>query len=164
MTETQRRYVPLTPGTELETALMFLDFQREAMLIKCEGLDEEQLRRVLVPTGTNLLGLVQHMTVGERYWFAHHVAGELDDEVWDFTMEVPTDTGAEEVFERYRESIAYSNEIVRRVGDPEALTARPVHEQPLPLRWVLGHNLTEVTRHVGHADIIREQIDGVTGR
>ena len=54
---------------------MFLDFQREAMLIKCEGLDDEQLRRVLVPTGTNLLGLVQHLTVGERYWFVHHVAG-----------------------------------------------------------------------------------------
>jgi hypothetical protein len=162
--ETQRRHVPLTPGTEVETALMFLDFQREAMVIKCEGLDEEQLRTVLVPTGTNLLGLVQHLTVGERYWFAHHVAGELDDEKWDFTMDVPTGVRVDEVFTRYREAIAHSNEIIRRVGDPEALTARPVHGTPLPLRWVLGHNVTEVARHVGHADIIREQLDGATGR
>jgi uncharacterized damage-inducible protein DinB len=143
---------------------MFLDFAREAMLIKCEGLDDEQLRRVLVPTGTNLLGLVQHLIVGERYWFAHHVAGELDDEQWDFTMDVPPDVSTEEVFARFREAITESNEIVRRVGDPETLTAHPVHEQPLPLRWVLGHVLTETTRHVGHADIIREQLDGATGR
>ncbi len=143
---------------------MFLDFQREAMVIKCEGLDDEQLRRVLVPTGTNLLGLVQHLIVGERYWFAHHVAGELDDEKWDFSMDVPADVTTEEIFARYREAVAYSNAIVRRVGDPETLTARPVHDRPLPLRWVLGHNVTEVARHVGHADIIREQIDGATGR
>jgi uncharacterized damage-inducible protein DinB len=162
--ETQRRPVPRTVATELETALTFLDFQREAVLIKCEGLDEEQLRRVLVPTGTNLLGLVQHLIVGERYWYAHHVAGELDDQEWDFGMDVPTDLRAEEVFDRFREASARSNEIVREIGDPEAMTARPVHERPLPLRWVLAHTLTDTTRHAGHADIIREQIDGTTGR
>jgi uncharacterized damage-inducible protein DinB len=162
--EIQRRPVPRTAASEVETTLMFLDFQREAMLIKCEGLDEEQLRRVLVPTGTNLLGLVQHLTVAESFWFAHHVAGELDNHEWDFNMDVPTDVSAERVFADYRGAIAHSNEIVRRVADPEILTARPVHERPLPLRWVLAHTLTETTRHAGHADIIREQIDGTTGR
>ncbi len=164
MAETQRRPVPRTPGSELETALRFLGFAREAMLIKCEGLDEEQLRRVLVPTGTNLLGLVQHMTVGERYWFAHHVAGELDDEKFDFRMEVPDSVSAEQVLQRFREACTHSDEIVRAVGDPEATTARPVHDTASNLRWVLTHMLTEQARHAGHADIIREQIDGATGR
>lgn len=163
MAETQRRSVPQAVATELETALMFLDFQREAMVIKCEGLDEAQLRLVLVPTGTNLLGLVQHLVVSERYWFAHHVAGELDED-WAFGMEVPPTVSADEVFAAYRGAIAASNEIIRRVGDPEALTARPVHDRPLPLRWVMAHTVTEIARHLGHADIIREQIDGTTGR
>lgn len=164
MAETQRRPVPRINTTELETALAFLDFQRESMLMKCEGLDEEQLRWSPVPTGTNLLGLVQHMTVGERWWFAHHVAGELDDEEWDFTMVVPPDVAAEQVLDGYRGAVARSNEIARQVSDPDTLTARPVHEQPLPLRWVLTHCLAEIARHVGHADILREQIDGTTGR
>ena len=79
-------------------------------------------------------------------------------------MDVPTDVSADEMLARYREASARSNEIVRSVGDPETLTARPVHERPLPLRWVLSHNLTEVARHVGHADILRELLDGTTGR
>ena len=79
-------------------------------------------------------------------------------------MDVPADVSSDQIFARYREAIAVSNEIVRRVGDPEVLTARPVHEQPLPLRWVLGHKLSEIARHIGHADIVREQIDGATGR
>lgn len=143
---------------------MFLDFPRQAVLIKCEGLDEEQLRRPLVPTGTNLLGLVQHMTVGERYWFAHQVAGELDDEAWDFSMEVPASVSAEEVLQRFRDAVEQSNEIARRVGDPAAETARPVHGETSTLRWVLAHMMTEQARHAGHADILREQIDGATGR
>lgn len=164
MVEEQRRPAPRIPGSELETALRFLDFVREAVLIKCQGLDEEQLRRQLVPTGTNLIGLVQHMTVGERYWFSHHVAGELDDEVWDFTMEVPASVSAAEVLQRFRETYERSNEIARQVGDPDAATARLVHGTDSNLRWVLAHMLSEQARHVGHADIIREQIDGVTGR
>ena len=98
MTETQREPVPQNDESELDTALAFLTFARESLLKKADGLDDEQLRRVLVDTGTNVLGLVQHMTVGERYRFGFH-----------------------------RDAIADS-------------------------------------RHAGHADILREQIDGTTGR
>jgi hypothetical protein len=65
MAQTQRRPVPLTDSGELDTALAFLDFNRESVLKKTGGLDEEQLRRVLVPTGTNPLGLVKHLAAGE---------------------------------------------------------------------------------------------------
>jgi len=73
MAQTQRRPVPRTDSGELETALAFLDFNRESVLKKTDGLDEEQLRRVLVPTGTNLLGLVKHLAAAERYWFGLHL-------------------------------------------------------------------------------------------
>ena len=73
MAQTQRRPVPRTDSGELETALAFLDFIRESVLKKTDALGEEQLRRVLVPTGTNLLGLVKHLAAAERYWFGLHL-------------------------------------------------------------------------------------------
>lgn len=167
MAETQRRPVPRLVGDELETAMAFLDFQREAMVIKCEGLVEHQLREVRVPTGTTLLGLVQHLTVAERYWLAHTMAdemAEMADDDWDFGMEVPASASPAQVIADYEAAVARSNEIVRRIGDLDQLTAHPVHGQRLPLRWVLAHLTTETARHVGHADILREQIDGATGR
>jgi hypothetical protein len=164
MAETQRRPVPRVDDGELETALAFLDFQRESVLIKCEGLDDDQLRTVLVPTGTNLLGLVAHLTVGERYWFSHVLAGSEPDRVWDFDPQPPGDVGADVVLEAYRTECARSNAAITAVGDPDAMTAVPVNGEPRTMRWVLAHMTTEVARHAGHADIIREQLDGTTGR
>ncbi|MEP6648410.1 MAG: DinB family protein [Lapillicoccus sp.] len=163
MTEIHRREVPRLVGDELTTALSFLDFQRAAILRKCEDLDETRLRRVGVPSGTNLLGLVNHLVDSEVYWFHHHVAGGPWDRDFD-DMDVSASTAAQEVQEAYRNAWARSNAIIRGVADPDALTALPVHERRLPLRWVLGHMTAETARHAGHADILREQIDGATGR
>jgi hypothetical protein len=69
VTETQRESVPRDDGSELDTALAFLRFARRCVLKKTDGLHDEQLRRAVVPSGTSLLGLVQHLTDGERYWF-----------------------------------------------------------------------------------------------
>ena len=91
MTETQREPVPRVATSEKDTALAFLDFARHCLVKKTEGLDEEQLRRVLVPSGTSLLGLVQHVTDGERWWFGYHVAGDPTWSEVDFSMEVPDD-------------------------------------------------------------------------
>lgn len=71
MAETQREHVPYDDAGELDTAVAFLRFARRCVVKKTDGLADEQLRRVLVPSGTSLLGLVQHVTVGERYWFGH---------------------------------------------------------------------------------------------
>ncbi|MGI8867653.1 MAG: DinB family protein [Mycobacteriales bacterium] len=164
MTESQRQPVPREDGGELDTALAFLRFARESLVKKTAGLDEEQVRRVLVPTGTNLLGLVQHMTDGERYWFGHHVAGHEQDAAPDFGMAVPADRSTAEVLADYRAACADSDAIIRAVGRPGSRIARPVDDEPKTLRWVLAHVITETTRHAGHADILRELIDGVTGR
>ena len=162
MAEAQREPVPQNDADERDTLTAFLAFQRHCLLKKCEGLSDEQLRQVLVPTGTNLLGLVQHATVGERYWFGHHVAGGPDED-WDFGMTVPPDVSADAVLEGFRRAVADSDAVIAATG-LDALTKVPVQDEPKTLRWVLTHKATELARHAGHADILRELIDGATGR
>src|SRR6478735_11920943 len=85
MAETQRESVPFNDDSELDTALSFLRFARECILKKASGLSDEQLREVLVPTGTTILGLVAHLTAGERYWFGWTLGGSgADDDETDF--------------------------------------------------------------------------------
>jgi uncharacterized damage-inducible protein DinB len=164
MTETQREAVPRDDDGEWSTALAFLAFARHCVLKKLDGLDEEQLRRVLVPSGTSLLGLVQHLTVGERWWFGYYFDESLPEDGWDFGMTVPDDRRADEVIARFRSAIAASDAQIARLGDLEARTVRPVDGRLKTLRWVIAHVTSEVARHAGHADILREQLDGVTGR
>jgi len=162
MPESQREPVPQNDAHERDTLTAFLAFQRHCLLKKCEGLTEAELRRALVPTGTNLLGLVQHATVGERYWFGYHVAGGPDED-WDFGMVVPAGTSAESVLDGFRRAAADSDAIIAAT-ELDALTKVAVHDGPKTLRWVLTHKTTELARHAGHADILRELIDGTTGR
>jgi uncharacterized damage-inducible protein DinB len=166
--ETQRKPVPRSDDGELDTALAFLAFARESVLKKTEGLDDEQLRRVLVGTGTSILGLVRHLIVSEKWWFGYHLIGSYDDDpaetTWDFEMAVPAGLTATEIIQGYRDAITESDQILSGFNDPGTLTARPVGEASKSLRWVLAHMTSETARHAGHADILREQIDGVTGR
>ncbi|MEV4517633.1 DinB family protein [Dactylosporangium sp. NPDC049525] len=164
MAETQRRPVPRNDDGELDTALAFLTFARESVLIKTEGLSDEQLRRVLVESGTTLLGLVQHLTVAERHWFGHHLAGAEPDQEWDFDMQVPPDRSTAQVLDDYRAAIERSDLLVRGIGDPDAPAVQQIDGRHMTLRWVLAHMTTETVRHAGHADILREQLDGTTGR
>jgi uncharacterized damage-inducible protein DinB len=162
MAETQRKPVPLDDSGELGTTLAFLNFARESVLKKTDGLDDEQLRRVLVDTGTTLIGLVQHLTGAERYWFGYTLAGDESQAEQDLDMVVTGDT--EQILADYRAAIAASDEAVRKAGDPEARLAQPVNGNLLSVRWVIAHMTSETARHAGHADILREQIDGTTGR
>ncbi|MDT4915251.1 MAG: hypothetical protein QOC66_4379 [Pseudonocardiales bacterium] len=164
MTETQRESVPRNDGGELDTATAFLGFARRCLLKKTEGLTDEQLRRVLVDSGTSLLGLIQHSAVSERWWFGFQLLGTGPIDGWNFTMAVPPTRSAADVLQDYQNAIAESDAAIGRTGDPEALSARPIDGKPLSLRWVLAHMTSETARHAGHADILREQIDNVTGR
>jgi uncharacterized damage-inducible protein DinB len=164
MTETQRQPVPRNDGGELDTATAFLAFARSCVLKKADGLSDEQLRRVLVGSGTTILGLVQHLTEAERLWFGHDLLGSEPDRERDFGMEVPAGLSAEQVLADYRDAIQASDAAIRAVGDPAALMVRPVDGKRLSLRWLLAHATSETARHAGHADILREQLDGVTGR
>jgi hypothetical protein len=164
MAETQRRPVPRNDAGELDTALAFLSFARECVVKKTEGLSEEQLRRVLVESGTTLLGLVHHLTLAERLWFGYHVAGRESDEPGDVDMDVPPERTPEQVLADYRAAVEASDEAVRAVGDLEKPMAIPIQGKLYSLRWVVAHMTSETARHAGHADILREQIDGTTGR
>jgi uncharacterized damage-inducible protein DinB len=162
MTETQREPVPRNDADELDTAVAFLRFARESVLKKTDGLNDEQLRRVLVDTGTTLLGLVEHLAGVERYWFGYHLTGADPD--GDSATDVAGDGSTESVLQAYRDAIADSDRAIERAGDPNTRVARPVDGEHLTLRWVLAHMTSETARHAGHADILREQIDGTTGR
>lgn len=171
MTESQRRPVPFVDTSELDTALAFLRFARESVVKKLEGLDEAAARRELVSSGTNLLGLIRHLAMSEQFWFHHHVAGEPLTAPRDhtfFSMDVEPVRRVEDVVADYRAAAAHSDELVTAVGDPDTLTAEPVEadggSERRRLRWVLAHMTSETARHAGHADILRELLDGTTGR
>lgn len=162
MSETQRQPVPRDTGGELETAVAFLDFARACVVKKTEGLPEEDLARPVVPTGTSLRWLVSHLTDSERFWFVAQTAGRGDEPDWSAASR--DDRPWPEVLEDYRAAVAESNEVIRGVGDPEALSARTLDGRRHTLRWTLAHMTSETARHAGHADLARELIDGVTGR
>ena len=164
MLETQRERVPLNDGGERDTTLAFLSFARSCVLKKADGLDEEQLRRRLVVSDTTLLGLVQHLTDAERYWFGYTLAGDRRYADVDFDMVVAPDRSAEDVMAGYRAAIEESDAHIRAAGSLDVHTAHPVNGERRTLRWVLAHVTSETVRHAGHADILRELIDGVTGR
>jgi len=164
MAETQREFVPRVDTGELDTALAFLSFARHCVLKKAGGLSDEQLRRVLVASGTSVLGLVQHLTEAERYWFGYHLAGVSWDAGQEYGMTVPADRAAADVLADYRAAIADSDRAIRAAADPEARFAIPVDGNRHTLRWVMAHMTSETARHAGHADILREQLDGTTGR
>ncbi|GID60871.1 hypothetical protein Aco03nite_092750 [Actinoplanes couchii] len=118
------------------------------------------MRRRLVMSDTTLLGLVQHLTGAERYWFGDTVAGTPRYADASIGMTVAEDQPAERVIADYRTTIGDSDVYVRAAGDLDFRTAQSVNEEPRTLRWALAHMTCETTRH---ADILRGLIDGVTG-
>jgi hypothetical protein len=164
MAETQREPVPRVDSGELDTALAFLSFARHCVLKKAGGLSEEQLRRVLVDSGTCILGLVQHLTEAERYWFGHHLAGAAWDPGQERGMAVPAHRAAAGVLAGYQAAIEDSDRAIRAAAGPQTRFAVPVDGNRHTLRWVMAHMTSETARHAGHADILREQLDGTTGR
>ncbi|MGY2875817.1 putative damage-inducible protein DinB [Marmoricola sp. URHA0025 HA25] len=164
MLESQREAVPRNDDGPLDTALAFLSFARSCVLKKVDGLGDEQLRRRFVVSDTTLLGLVQHLADGERYWFGHTLAGDPAYADVDFSMVVPPDRSATAVIADYRAAIAESDAHIATAGGLEALTRNPVDDRPKTLGWVLAHVTSETARHAGHADILRELLDGTTGR
>ncbi|MGW4843974.1 DinB family protein [Nocardia brasiliensis] len=149
---------PRTGSSEAATLRGFLDYLRDSVAAKVDGAPEPQVRTAAVPSGTNLLGLLTHLTAVERSMF-------LGDNVtdWQATFHAdPQDTVAD-VVTRYREAVALANEILDSCADLTAPIPRPGRPAP-SVRWALAHMIEETGRHAGHADILRELIDGTTGR
>ncbi|MFF5900781.1 DinB family protein [Streptomyces argenteolus] len=149
---------------EKTTLLTFLNYLREAVLAKAAGVPEPAVRAAGVPSGTSLLQLVKHLTAVELNWFVWAYAG-ADGERWDDEGEVSADETASDLADAYREAIARADEIALACTDLDRPGARSLRETPPPsMRWVLVHMIEETARHAGHADILREQIDGSVGR
>jgi uncharacterized damage-inducible protein DinB len=157
------RRPPRVVGDERATLLALLQYQRESVVRKVEGLSEEEARRSPVPSGTSLLWLVAHLARAEAIWVLQRFAGqELEPELaWRDDLE-PDDTVAAAIA-RYRSTWARVDDVIDS-SDIDAVCSNVGEGSAPDLRWVLAHLLQETARHAGHADILRELIDGATGR
>jgi uncharacterized damage-inducible protein DinB len=159
------RYVPYT-GDEKECLLASLDRHRDAVLWKCEGLDDEALRRQVLPSGNSILGLVKHLATREYIWFSRTFSRPTEllpldggDESADVRVE-PGESTADIVafFGRAR---AATDQLVAELDLDQV--GKSVFGDDVSLRWVLIHMQEDTIRHAGHIDIMREMIDGAVG-
>ncbi|GAB3413661.1 DinB family protein [Flindersiella endophytica] len=170
MPETDR---PMPPPNADERATLagWLDFYRSTLAIKCEGLDDEQLRNASVPPSPlTLLGLIQHLAEVERNWFRRVLIGEDVPAIYDSTPNPHGHDGGFDLHDDISFETAYEN-WQREVALARANCADRALDQTSPflgggevtLRWIYTHMIAEYARHNGHADLIRERIDGGTG-
>ncbi|WP_431965844.1 DinB family protein [Actinacidiphila sp. bgisy160] len=168
MTTTPERTDPPYIADERTMLESWLDFHRDTLAMKCAGLDDEQLRTASAPpSDLSLLGLVRHMASVERGWFRTVLAGEdvpplyLTEEDPDGEFHGLDDADTAEAFATWRAEIARARELTRGRSLDDVGSRRGRHE--VSLRWIYVHMIEEYARHNGHADLIRERIDGVTG-
>jgi Protein of unknown function (DUF664) len=138
-----------------------LDAERAGVLNKLAGLNDEDARRSTVESRTNLVGLLQHLTFVESLWFEEIVAGGKARRGLR-SMTVDPSVSLRTLRAEYRAACQASNEIIAAFADAEAPVIR--NGKRRKVRWVILGVIQETARHAGHADIIREQIDGKTGR
>ncbi|MEU8785719.1 DinB family protein [Streptomyces sp. NPDC048637] len=163
----ERRELPTVAG-EREMLQGWLDFHRDTLLTKCTGLTADQLiQPSSAPSTLTLLGLVRHMADVERTWFRKRFLGErLGDHYFtgdnpDADFDDLDPSAAEADFAAFRAEIEACDKAVADSGLDETFgTARG---RTLSLRWIYVHMIEEYARHNGHADLLREQIDGATG-
>ncbi|MEU8071284.1 DinB family protein [Micromonospora sp. NPDC049151] len=166
--ETGRIGPPLLAG-ERESLRAFLDFHRATLALKCEGLTDEQLRRAAAPPSTlSLLGLVRHMAEVERTWFRRVIAAEDVPLVWsdsgDFQQAYDArDADVAEAFEAWRREVEHARRVEREAASLDVTGHQARWGEDVSLRLVMLHMLHEYARHNGHADLIREAIDGTVG-
>jgi uncharacterized damage-inducible protein DinB len=162
------RFEPPYEGDELATLAGFLDFHRDTLLWKCAGLTPDQLRSRPLPTTTlSLHGLVRHLADVERSWFRKWVAGEdvqpifWTEENRDLDIDPPADADPLADIEEFKAEIERVRAAMRdRPMDSSFVSRRG---RTISVRWVYVHMIEEYARHNGHADLLRQAIDGVVG-
>jgi uncharacterized damage-inducible protein DinB len=165
---TERIEPPLT-GAERETLRACLDWHRATLALKCEGLSDDDLRRRSMPPSTlTLLGLVRHMAEVERAWFRRVIDGQDVPLVWsaegDFQAAYDaTLASRDEAFEAWEREMDHARRIEAAAPSLDVTGVDRKHGDVFSLRMVLVHVTQEYARHNGHADLLREGIDGVTG-
>jgi uncharacterized damage-inducible protein DinB len=164
----QGRTEPPRSGGPVEVVMGFHRFLRETLWWKCAGLTKEQLRWSPVPSGTSLLGILKHSVDVERWWIAEVIGGldvesdwteEDKDAAWRPTL----DDTLESVMAAYKAEAERSEQVLAGVQWNDAPKEAEAAASGITVGWVLTHMVEEVGRHCGHADLIRELIDGQTG-
>ena len=143
-----------------------MDYHRATLLMKIDGVSDTDLRRPMVPSGTTLLGLVKHLAYVERWWFRRvfldrDVSFPWTDDDPDADFRIEDDETTEDIVRLYQGECEENNAVVRDASLDDMAKFEPRSE--FSLRWILTHMIEETARHNGHADILREQIDGSTG-
>ena len=161
-TTTRRRDTPppRTGADERAVLVGFLDYLRTSIAAKAAGVAEPDVRTPRVSSGTNLLGLIKHLTFVERATFLGERVGD-----WPATFHALDDESAPSILAGYRDAVTQANERIAEcadLGDPIGASGKGARDPSL--RWALVHLIEETGRHAGHADILRELIDGSTGR
>lgn len=174
MSETERDNPP-THGPELLQLRAWLDFHRRTLMQKAAGLSQQQLAQRLAPSTLTLGGLLKHMALVEDNWFSVVLLGNDDAEPWrgidwdddpDWEFRTAADDSPEVLFGLLDDAINASDRVLDEIGDDLDRFAKVESRHtgtPFDLRWIMIHTVEEYARHNGHADLIRESIDGTTG-
>jgi uncharacterized damage-inducible protein DinB len=162
------------PVGEKATLREYLSNYRLTLELKCQGLDAEQLARRSVPPSTmSLLGLLRHLAQVENHWFQRVLRGRTeqprlfkreDDRDWDFNGAVADPAVVEEAYSVWRAEIAAAEEWLDTLDEADLGREITLHDGTVSVRDVLVHLVEEYARHTGHADLLRECIDGRTGQ
>ncbi|MFG2963213.1 MULTISPECIES: DinB family protein [unclassified Streptomyces] len=156
-------------GSERDMLRAFLDYHRDTLAMKCAGLTDEELRQRSMPPSTlSLLGLVRHLAEVERTWFRRVFEDHDIPLVWSDEMDfqVAYDASAStraEAFAAWEAEVAESRRIEREAASLDRVGYQPRWEEEVSLRMVMLHVLLEYGRHNGHADLLREGVDGTVG-
>jgi hypothetical protein len=162
------RTEPSFGADEKEMLCGWMDFHRATMIMKLDGLSEEDVRKPLVTSGTNLLGMVNHLAFAEDYWFTEIFAGGTNDLARVLPGDaIPIDIPMRDIVAGYESACIRSRAVVANANLDDFARGTVLNRRGpasnFTLRWVLTHMIEETARHNGHADIIREQIDGAVG-
>jgi uncharacterized damage-inducible protein DinB len=167
---TDDRVGPPLRGDERETLRAFLDYHRATLAMKCEGLSDEQLRERSSPPSTlSLLGLVRHMAEVERTWFRRVMNAEQVGMVWseqenDFQRAYDaTGSTRAEAFTAWTAEVETSRRVEREAASLDVTAHQARWGEDVSLRLVMVHMIQEYARHNGHADFLREAVDGTVG-
>lgn len=164
---------PNTAPNERQGLEEFLDYFRQVVRRKAEGLTVEELTRTVAASTLTIGGIIRHLTLVEETWFSEVLLGAELDEPWggvdwkaepDWDFDSAAGMSADDLLAAHEQSCARSREILAEVADLDALTVRgDADGEKFNVRWILIHLIEEYARHAGHADLIREAIDGATG-
>jgi dienelactone hydrolase/uncharacterized damage-inducible protein DinB len=167
------RFEPSPAGGERELLGQYLDFQRQTVLAKTGGLNREQMSRRHAPSALTLGGLLYHLALVEESWLEARFLGLPIREPWagvdfdadpEWEFRTSAELEPEQLRQRYREACERSRQAAYQADGLDQLSVQPLRDgRRFSLRWVLLHLLEETARHAGHADMIREAIDGTVG-